>query len=75
MLSVHLSSYDARGKLEDSREKRFSSLASRVLSQLPKRIYNSLDTQLNHGPFLLEPIATGTLFSVYKRKYTKADKV
>ena len=29
-------------------------LASRVLSQLPKCILNSIDAQLNHGPFLLE---------------------
>ena len=28
--------------------------ASRVLSQLPKCIHNSIDTQLKHGPFLLE---------------------
>ena len=30
------------------------SLASRVLSQLPKCIHNSIDAQLKHGPFLLE---------------------
>ena len=29
-------------------------LASRVLSQLAKCIHNSIDAQLNHGPFLLE---------------------
>ena len=31
-----------------------ASLTSRVLSQLPKCIHNSIDAQLNHGPFLLE---------------------
>ena len=31
-----------------------SSLASGVLSQLPKCILNSIDARLNHGPFLLE---------------------
>ena len=31
-----------------------ASLASRVLSQLPKYIHNSIDAQLKHGPFLLE---------------------
>ena len=31
-----------------------ASLASRVLSQLPKCIHNSIDAQLKHGPFLSE---------------------
>ena len=31
-----------------------ASLVSRVLSQFPKCIYNSIDAQLKHGPFLLE---------------------
>ena len=31
-----------------------ASLASRVLSQLPKCIHNSTDAELKHGPFLLE---------------------
>ena len=31
-----------------------ASLASRVLSKLPKCIHNSIDEQLKHGPFLLE---------------------
>ena len=31
-----------------------ASLASRVLSQLPKCIHNLIDAQLKHGPFLLE---------------------
>ena len=31
-----------------------ASLASRVLSQLPKCIHNSIYAQLKHGPFLLE---------------------
>ena len=31
-----------------------ASLASRVLSQLPKCIHNSIDAQLKHGSFLLE---------------------
>ena len=30
-----------------------ASLASRVLSQLPKCIHDSIDAQLKHGPFLL----------------------
>ena len=31
-----------------------ASLASRVLSQLPKCIHNSIDAKLKHGPFFLE---------------------
>ena len=49
------------GSLERTREafewheaKPSASLASRVLSQLPKCIHNSIDAQLKHGPFLLE---------------------
>ena len=49
------------GRWESTREafewhdaKPSASVASRVLSQLPKCIHNSIDAQLKHGPFLLE---------------------
>ena len=52
---------DAPGSWESTREaferheaKSSVSLASRVLSQLPKYIHNSVDAQLMYGPFLLE---------------------
>ena len=53
---------DARRKLGEHEKKAFewneakpsASLASQVLSQLPKCIHNSIDAQLKHGPFLLE---------------------
>ena len=40
------------------------SIASRVLSQLPKCIHNSLDEQLKHGPFILDNC-------LFKRKLIK----
>ena len=61
MLSVRLSSYGCTWEAGRAREKRLSGmgesralacLASPVLSQLPKCIHNSIDTQLKHGPFL-----------------------
>ena len=52
---------DAHGKLGEHKRSVWvawgeasASLASRVLSQLPKCIHNSIDAQLKHGPFLLE---------------------
>ena len=73
MLGVCLSSCEWTRKVGIAREKRLSgtrrikpstSLASRVLSQFPKCIHNSIDAQLNHGPFLLE-------HSHFKCKLTK----
>ena len=46
-----------------------ASLASRVLSQLPKCIHNSSEAQLKHGPFFYN-IATATLFIIYKKTCT-----
>ena len=63
MLDVRLSSYGCTREVGRAREKRLSgtrrsrvsaSLASRVLSQLPKCIHNSIDAQIKYGPFLLE---------------------
>ena len=63
MLGVRLSSYGCTREVGRAREKRLSgtrrsrvsaSLASRVLSQLPKCIHNSIDAQIKYGPFLLE---------------------
>ena len=48
-------------------------LAFRVLSQLPKCIHNSIEAQLNHGPFF-KNIATATLFSIYKKTTLKLIK-
>ena len=52
---------DAHGKLGEHERsiewyevKLRASLASQVLSQLPKCIHNSIDAQLKHRPFLLE---------------------
>ena len=55
MLGVQRSSYGCTWEVGRAQEKRLSaSLASWVLSQLPKCIHNSIDAQLKHGPFLLE---------------------
>ena len=65
MLGMHLSSYGCTQEVgrawesmgeafERHKVKPSASLASRVLSQLPKCIHNSIDTQLKHRPVLLE---------------------
>ena len=61
MLSVCLSSYGctrevgrAREKFEWQGAKPNASLASRLLSQLPACIHNSIDALLKHGPCILE---------------------
>ena len=52
---MHLGSWEStREAFEWHEAKPSASLASRVLSQLPKCIHNSIDAQLNHGPLLLE---------------------
>ena len=52
---MHAQSWEStREAFEGHEAKPSASLASRVLSQLPKCIHNSIDAQLNHGPFLLE---------------------
>ena len=43
-----------REAFEWHKAKPSASLASRVLSQLPKYIHNLIDAQLKHGQFLLE---------------------
>ena len=54
-LWMHAGSWDStREAFEWHEAKSSASLASRVLSQLPKCIHNSIDAQLKHGPFLLE---------------------
>ena len=52
---MHARSWEStREAFEWHEAKPSASLASRVLSQLPKCIHNSIDAQLKHGPFLLE---------------------
>ena len=64
-LWMHAGSWESiREAFEWHEAKPSASLASRVLSQLPKCIHNSIDAQLNHGPFLLEPCQ-------FKRKLIK----
>ena len=54
-LRMHLGSWEStREAFEWHEAKPSASLASRVLSQLPKCIHNSIDAQLKHGPFLFE---------------------
>ena len=54
-LWMHAGSWDStREAFEWHEAKPSASLASRMLSQLPKCIHNSIDAQLKHGPFLLE---------------------
>ena len=51
---MHAGSWEcAREVFEWHEVKPSASLASQVLSQLPKCIHNSIDAQLKHGPFLL----------------------
>ena len=65
MLGVHLSSYGSMWEVRRALREAFqwqkrkknklnASLASRVLSQLPKCTHNLTDAQLKHGPLLLE---------------------
>ena len=52
---MHAGSWEStREAFEWHEAKPSASLASRVLSQLPKCIHNSIDAQLKHGSFLLE---------------------
>ena len=52
---MHAGSWEStREAFEWHEAKPGASLASRVLSQLPKCIQNSIDAQLKHEPFLLE---------------------
>ena len=52
---MHAGSWEStREAFEWHEAKPSASVASRVLSQLPKCIRNSIDPQLKHGPFLLE---------------------
>ena len=52
---MHAGSWEGtREAFEWHEAKPSASLASRVLSQLPKCIHNLIDAQLKHGPFLLE---------------------
>ena len=52
---MHAGSWESTGEAFELPEAKPSAfLASRVLSQLPKCIHNSIDAQLKHGPFLLE---------------------
>ena len=52
---MHAGSWEStREAFEWHEAKPSASVASRVLSQLPKCIHNSIDAQLKHGPFLLE---------------------
>ena len=54
-LWMHVGSWEStREAFEWHEAKPSASLASRVFSQLPKYIHNSIDAQLKHGPFLLE---------------------
>ena len=54
-LWMHAGSWESkREAFEWHKAKPSASLATRVLSQLPKRIHNSIDAQLKHGLFLLE---------------------
>ena len=54
-LWMHVGSWEStRRAFEWHEAKPSASLASRVLSQLPKCIHNSIDAQLKHGAFLLE---------------------
>ena len=54
-LWMHAGSWEStREAFEWHEVKPSASLASRVLSQLPKCIHNSIDARLKHGPFLLE---------------------
>ena len=54
-LWTHAGSWEStREAFEWHEAKPSASLASRVLSQLPKCIHNSIDAQPKHGPFLLE---------------------
>ena len=54
-LWMHAGSWEStREAFEWHEAKPSASLASRVLSKLPKCIHNSIDAQLKHGPFLLE---------------------
>ena len=54
-LWMHAGSWEStREAFEWHEVKPSASLVSRVLSQLPKCIHNSIDAQLKHGPFLLE---------------------
>ena len=52
---MHAGSWESASETFEWHEaKPSASLASRVLSQLPKCIHNSIDAPLKHGPFLLE---------------------
>ena len=52
---MHAGSWEStREAVEWHEAKPSASLASQVLSQLPKCINSSIDAQLKHGPFLLE---------------------
>ena len=52
---MHAGSWDStREAFEWHEAKPSASLASRVLSKLPKCIHNSIDAQPKHGSFLLE---------------------
>ena len=54
-LWMHAGSWESTTEAFEWHEaKPSASLTSRVLSQLPKCIHNSIDAQLKHGPFLLE---------------------
>ena len=54
-LWMHAGSWEStREAFEWQEAKPSASLASRMLSQLPKCIHNSIDAQLKYGPFLLE---------------------
>ena len=51
------------------------SLASRVLSQLPKCIHNSIEAQLKHEPFLLEYCHSNFIQFLLEKIQVLADKV
>ena len=52
---MHAGSWESAREVFEWHEAKLSaSLASQVLSQLPKCIHNSIDAQLKHRPFLLE---------------------
>ena len=54
-LWMHAGSWESTREVFEWHEAKLSaSLASRVLSQLPKCIHNLIDAQLKYGPFLLE---------------------
>ena len=64
-LWMHAGSWEStREAFEWHEAKPNASLASQVLSQLPKCIHNSIDAQLKHGSFLLE-------YYHFKRKLIK----